>query len=271
MKKNRLLMLTSCIMTTILLTTACSAGTQVNIVQEEAAAKAEASLTIGCAAGLTDAITEIKDLYEIAYPETKLTLNFASSGTLMQQIEQGADTDVFISASNKQINALKEKDLIVNESLSIIAANSLVLIVPKDSDLDIKSTLDLVNHDNIKIAVGDPGFVPAGKYADEVFNSLKITDFVKDKLVYGKDVREVLAWVESGNLDAGFVYHTDALITDKVKIIELIDSSLHSPIVYPACIVMSSKKQEASADFITYLSSEDAKIILKDYGFLLSY
>ena len=143
--------------------------------------------------------------------------------------------------------------------------------IKKDSDLNIKSTPDLVNHDNIKIAVGDPGFVPAGKYADEVFNSLKITDFVKDKLVYGKDVREVLAWVESGNLDAGFVYHTDALITDKVKIIELIDSSLHSPIVYPACIVMSSKKQEASADFITYLSSEDAKNILKDYGFLLSY
>lgn len=268
MKKNRLLVLICFIMSTMLLISACSQAKPA--AEPEVQPNPEMSLTIGCAAGLTDAMTDIASQYESTHPETKLTLNFASSGTLQQQIEQGADIDVFISASNKQITALKEKDLIVEDSLRVIAANSLVLIAPIDSTLDIKSTADLVNHDNVKIAVGDPGFVPAGKYAEEVFAALNITDSVKDKLVYGKDVREVLAWVESANLDAGFVYQTDALITDKVKIIESIDSSLHSPIVYPTCIVTASKKQEVCSDFITYLSSDESKKILKDYGFLPS-
>lgn len=268
MKSFRFKVLSVIILITMIFTFGCSSASE--LVQDDIKEVSEVNLTIGCAAGLTDAVTELSALYEASNPNVKLTLNFASSGTLQQQIEQGADIDVFISAANKQVNTLKEQNLINENTLKTIAANKLALITYKDSQNDFKSTANLVNFDSIKIAVGDSGFVPAGKYADEVFKSLNISDSLNDKLVLAKDVREVLAWVESGNADVGFVYQTDALISDKVKTVEIIDDSLHSPIVYPACLVSSSKNPEQAQNFLDYLSSDDAKEIFDNYGFMPS-
>ncbi len=227
------------------------------------------SLTISAAASLKNAMEDIKEAYNMEKPEVELIINFGSSGSLQQQIEQGAPVDVFMSAATKQVNTLKEKELLVNETITNILENKVVLIENINSPL-ISDFNDLQKDVVKKIALGEPKSVPAGQYAEEVLNYLGISESIKSKVVYAKDVREVLTWVETGNVDAGMVYKTDAKISQKVKIIKEAPTGSHKDIIYPAAVVKASSEIEEAKEFINFLISDTAKPIFEKYGFSVS-
>ncbi|BAY26688.1 molybdenum ABC transporter periplasmic molybdate-binding protein [Calothrix sp. NIES-2100] len=227
------------------------------------------SLTVSAAASLKDAMAEITPLYSQEQPQVKITYNFGSSGALQQQIEQGAGVDIFISAANKQMDALNQKGLLVDRSRKDLLKNQLVLIVPKNSQ-NITNFQDLTSPRLKKIALGEPKSVPAGQYAQQVLTSLKIADQIKSKIVYAKDVRQALNYVESGNADAGIVYLSDAKSTQKVKVVATASENSHSPIVYPIAVLKSSKHLDAAQNFVQFLSGNAAKNVFEKQGFSLA-
>ncbi len=226
----------------------------------------EASLTVSAAASLKDALEEIKEIYSQEKPDIAITYNFDSSGSLQQQIEQGADVDVFISAASKQMDELDKKGLIDESSRKDILKNSVVLVIPKGST-GVTDFKDLAEDTVKKVALGEPKSVPAGQYAEEVLTKFGILEKVKPKSVYGKDVKAVLTWVETGDADAGIVYETDAKISEKVKIAAKAPEDSHKPVVYPAAIIKASKNQDASGEYMSFLSGDKAKAIFEKYGF----
>ena len=226
------------------------------------------TLTISAAASLTEAMGEIKTLYKKENPNVTINYNFGSSGTLQQQIEQGATADLFFSAATKQMNALQKKGLLINSTKVNLLGNSVVLITKSDSKLGINDFNNFVNSKTKKIALGEPKTVPVGQYSEEILISLKILDKVKAKAVYGKDVKEVLSWVESGDADAGIVYGTDAKTSSKVKVVATAGKELYkTPVVYPAAVIKASKNIDDTKAFLKFLSSNKAKAVFTSYGF----
>jgi molybdate transport system substrate-binding protein len=243
----------------------CSGGQQQK--QEQPKPQAEpVNLTISVAASLQDAAQELKDIYAKDHPNVSITYNFASSGSLQKQIEQGAPVDFFISAGKKQMDALAEKDLIVDTSRTDLLSNELVLIAGKDSTL--KGFEDLTGSEVIKISIGTPETVPAGSYAKDALTSLGLWDKLQSKLVPAKDVRTVLTYVETGEVEAGMVYKSDAVVGKDIKIIATAPADSHKPIVYPMAIIKSTKHQQDTEAFAVFLQSAGAAEVFKKYGFI---
>lgn len=226
-------------------------------------AEEKPALTVSAAASMKDALTEI----DARYGAATVSVNFGASGALQRQIEQGAPVDVFISAAAKNMDELAAAKLVDAATRRNIAANRLVLVVPLAAT-SIDSFTDLNKPSVKRFAMGAPDSVPAGKYAQEVLTNLKIYTAVFPKAVLGKDVREVLTQVELGNVDAGIVYKTDALTSDKLRIAATAPAKLHKPIVYPAAVVTDSKNKAAAAAYVRFLGGPVAKKIFKKYGFL---
>ena len=246
----------SLVITILLFSTACG-----KVVPEP-----EVSLTISAAASLKGAMEEVKAAYAEEKPNVILTCNFGSSGSLQQQIEQGAEVDVFFSAAAKQMDALQEKGLIVEDTRKNILENKIVLIVPKDVT-SVTDFNDLTSDNVKKIALGETKSVPVGQYSEEVLKKLNLMDTIESKVVFGKDVKEVLTWVETGNADAGMVYETDSITSEKVRVVAYAPEGSHKPVVYPAAVIKDSKNIDASKNFISFLCSEKAKSIFERYGF----
>ena len=163
------------------------------------------------------------------------------------------------------MTALDEEGLLLDGTNKDLVKNSLVLISNNNSEI---TSIDSLTSDTVsKIALGEPSSVPAGKYADETLTSLAIKDSLSDKLVFAKDVKEVLAWTASGNADAGFVYLSDALSSDGVKIVETISEEYHSPITYPVAIIKDSDDIDAAKAFEDFLFTDEAQNIFKKYGY----
>ena len=222
-------------------------------------------LNISAAASLKEAMTDIQEDFKKVKPNVTLTVNFGASGSLQQQIEQGAPCDIFISAGQSQMKSLNDKSLLLENTVKDLVKNDLVLVGPKDTALTGLS--DLTSDKVKKIAVGEPKSVPAGMYADEVFVKLGIKDAVSSKLVFAKDVKEVLAWSTSGNAEVGFVYKSDALSSKDVKIIETIAEDKHSPITYPIGVIKASKNPDVAKAFEDFLFTDTCKTIFKKYGY----
>ena len=222
-------------------------------------------ITVSAAASLTDALNDITTSFEEDHPNIKVTYNFGSSGTLQQQILQGAPADLFFSAAEDKFNELVSEGLIDEKNGIDLVGNQIVLITPKEGKNNIQSFQDL---DKVqKISIGTPETVPAGKYAKELLENMDEWDEVNDKMVFAKDVRQVLTYVESGNVDAGIVYKTDAIISSKVNVIATAEEGTHTPIVYPLGILEESKHQKEAKVFYDYMKSEKALAILEEYGF----
>ncbi|MBD3920613.1 molybdate ABC transporter substrate-binding protein [Paenibacillus sp. PR3] len=236
--------------------------------QQAEAASGKTELIISAAASLQDSLEEIAKLYESDHKDIDLTFNYGSSGTLQKQIEQGAPADLFFSAGAKQMDALV-KDKLISDHKTLLK-NELVMVVPSDSKLTFNTVKQLTNKSIKKIAIGQPESVPAGQYAKETLTSRQVWDALKDKLVYAKDVRQVLTYVETGNVDAGFVYKTDALTSKKVRIALHIAPGVHTAIVYPAGVVKETKHAAEAKEFYSYLQSDKADAIFVKYGFKLS-
>lgn len=231
-------------------------------------AKSDTSLLISSAASLKEVMQEMKAIYQQSRPNIKINYNFGSSGALQQQIEQGAPVDIFISAAKKQVDVLEQKGLLVSGTRSIIAKNRLVLVVPNNV-VGINSFYSLEDAKVKKVAIGEPRSVPVGQYAEQVLRKLNIWEKVKSKLVFANNVRQVLAFVENSNADAGLVYMTDAKISNKVKVVVTADEKYHSPIIYPLAVIKRSKNIDVAKDFAKFLVSNQAKAIFKKYGFIL--
>ena len=230
-------------------------------------AKAPIELNVSAASSLTGALAEINSIYALKNRDVTLTPNFASSGTLQTQIENGAPVDVFISAAATQMDNLQKKDLLVNETRKNLLNNKLVMIVPKDSALGLVDFRDLALERVKKVAVGDPRSVPAGTYARQALDELGITTQVQPKEILGADVRQVLTYVEGGNVDAGIVYSTDALTSTRVKVVATAPADINARVVYPVAMIKSSKNQEAARKYVDFLFGPQAKVVFEKFGF----
>ncbi|WP_296874931.1 molybdate ABC transporter substrate-binding protein [uncultured Methanobrevibacter sp.] len=227
-------------------------------------------INLAAAASLKNVYDEkLIPMFEQKYPGVKVTPTYASSGDLQTQIENGLEADVFMSAANKQMNALAEKGLIDNSTNVQSLENKVVLIVPADSNSNISSFDDLKNV-NGNIAIGDPESVPAGQYAQEVMNNTGIWSDVESKLSLGTDVTAVLNQVAEGSADCGIVYATDAKSNDKVKVVcEAPEDALKTPVIYPVAVLKDSKDADAAKIFLEFLQSKEAQDVFVDYGFTI--
>jgi len=232
------------------------------------ATSSRVTLTLSVAASLQNVIVDAESAYRRDHAEVDFRNNFGSSGTLSREIEQGAPVDAFLSAAAKPIDDLNAKGLILAGTQRNLLRNTLVLIAPRDSQL--KSFEGLTDKSIRLIALGDPASVPAGQYGRQTLTALHLIDKLNAKLVMGKDVRQVLTYVETGNADAGIVYGTDAAASAKVRIVAVAPESSHEPIVYPAAVVQASRNQEAARKFIEFLSSPAAKAIFTKRGFTIA-
>jgi molybdate transport system substrate-binding protein len=230
---------------------------------------ASVELTVSAAISLKDALDEVKQLYAESHPGVSIAVNYGASGTLELQVEQGAPVDVYISAASKQMDTLESKGLLLEGTRKDLLGNEVVLITPQDSSA-ISSFQDLAKPNVKQVALGEPTTVPAGQYAKEVLTYFGIYEAVRAKAIWAKDVRQVLTYVETANVDGGIVYSTDARSSSKVKIVAQAPDASHAPIVYPVAVIKSSKNPTAAKQFATFLGSPEAGAVFQKYGFTLA-
>ncbi len=231
-------------------------------------AESPKEITVSAAISLKNAFEEIGKTYETKNRGTKVVFNFGASGDLARQIEGGAPVDVFASAAQKDMNDAEARGVISPGTRTNFAANSVVLIVPRSSRVPIKSFGDLQSENVKKIAIGDPGTVPAGRYAEDVLTYYKMISGLKDKLVFTENVRQVLDYVARNEVDAGIVYSTDAMIRrNEVAIAATAPEASHKPVVYPIAMVKASQNSEQAKAFIALVTSPEGKRVLAKYGF----
>lgn len=251
MKINRLI-LTVLILVNLFLLTACGDRNADN-------------LLVGAAMSLIDVNTALAVAFTEMHPYIALEFTHASSGALQTQIEQGAPIDVFMSAALVQMRNLDEQGLILGEYRNLVR-NSVVLIVPYGSTLAISSFADVASDEVERIGIGDEA-MPIGNFGREVFDSYGILDIVNEKSVMATEVRTILNWVELGEADAGIVFLTDAVTSDKVRIVAVADPMRHSPSINPVGIIETGPNNQAAHIFVDFLFSPTAREIFEDFGF----
>jgi len=227
-----------------------------------------AEISVFAAASLTDSLKEIAAGYEKSSGD-KITFNLGASSTLARQIEAGAPADIFFSADEAQMNGLAKLGLIDPATRKSRLGNSLVVVVTADSTLQINSASDLTNATVKQIALADPKAVPAGVYAKAWLTQQQLWPAIEPKVVPTENVRAALAAVESGNVEAGVVYKTDAGISKKVKVAYEVPAADAPDISYPMALVKDSKQPDAAKNFLNYLDSKEAGDIFKKFGFVL--
>jgi len=223
-------------------------------------------ILVAAAASLTDVLKELS----AAYPKSKNTVNFnfGPSSTLARQIEEGAPADVFFSADLAQMDNLDKNGRLEPGTRKNLLSNQLVIVVPSDSKLAIASPKDLLKSEVKRIALAEPP-VPVGAYSSKYLEAEGLWDKIKPKVVPVQDVRATLASVESGNVEAGFVYKTDAAVSKKVKIVYEVPVDKGPKIIYPVAIVKESKRKDTARDFLNYVQTPAGKELFKKYGFVV--
>ena len=222
-------------------------------------------LTVLAAASLTDVCAELKTAYEKEHPGTEIFFSFGGSGALKAQIESGVPADLFISAAQKQMQELDDKNLMEKQSIKNLLKNEVVLIAPKESKLKINSFEELPQAG--MIAVGEPESVPIGMYTKQICTYLGIWSAVEKKANFASDVRTVLSWVESGECDFGVVYKTDAAASGKIQVIAAAPKNSCPQVIYPVGVIGSSQNKAGAAAFEDFLFSGNAESIFTKHGF----
>jgi molybdate transport system substrate-binding protein len=226
-------------------------------------AAAAEEMTVSGAASLTDAFTELKTMFEKSRQGLKVNVNFAASNPLLKQIQEGAPVDVFASADQETMDKAVQSDVVDPATRKNFALNELVLIVPSgDKKPDGLAGLNKLT----RIAVGKPESVPAGRYTRDALTSAGLWDALQPKLIPGESVRQVLDYVARREVDAGFVYATDALKqAGKVDIV--IAVSGHQPVLYPIAVAKTGKNPKMGLAFLNYVISAEGQAVLAKYGF----
>jgi molybdate transport system substrate-binding protein len=228
----------------------------------------DSEIVVSAAISLKESFTEIGALYQ-SRTGTRVTFSFASSGELEKQIEAGAPVDVFASAGQKEMDQLEAKNLIEVGTRANFAANALVLVVPSDSTLHLRSFSELKNVNVKRIALGNPKTVPAGAYARDLLESTSLWTQLASRFVFAENVRQVLDYVSRGEVDAGIVYATDVQVAGgKVVVAAKAPEKAARAILYPVAVVKESGHSDAAKRFLALVLSPEGTQILKKYGFL---
>jgi len=219
---------------------------------------AKKKLTVGAASSLTNVMKELKIEFEKQNPNIKLTMTFAATGTIRMQIANDAPIDIFASANSNFGGNGDYKKILEEKSVKIMCTNALVFVANKKIYLlDVK-----------RIGIGNPAYVPAGKYAKKLLKSEKLWGKIKHKIIQGNNVRQVLSWLEQGAVDGGFVYATDAAMSKKLMIIKKFTLINGKKLVYPAAITKRCRDKVSATKFMVFISSNKAKKIFNKYGFI---
>ena len=227
-------------------------------------------LTVSAAVSLTESLQAIRTLYGRDAPGVSIALDLGGSGFLEQQIEQGAPVDIFISASPQEMDALEARGLLVPGTRRDLLSNSLVLIVPAADASVVSGFASLLNPEVRRVAIADPQGVPAGAYARQALEHLKLYSRIQPKVIFGGDVRQVLAYVETGNADAGLVYSTDARLSDQVRIAAVAPQKSHAPILYPVAVIKGCRHVAAAERFLRFLGGSEAEQVFERKGFTIA-
>lgn len=224
-------------------------------------------MLVSAAASLTDVLKDIGKNYQ-SRSKHKILLTLGPSNFLARQIDEGAPADMFFSADLAQMDLLEKNRRLEPGTRKNLLSNHLVIVVPADSKLAIASPKDLLKPDVKKIALADPAAVPVGVYTSRYLAEEGLWERLKSKIVPVLDVRATLASVESANVEAGFVYKTDAATSNKVKVVYKVPLGKGPKIVYPIAIVRDSKKKDAAGEFLNFLFSPAGKAIFTKFGFV---
>jgi len=227
-------------------------------------------VTLSVAISMKDVVEELGRGFMTARPGVTLRYNFGSSGALQKQIEAGAPVDLFISAAQRQMDELEKSGLITASTRRVFARNVLTVVKPADTTIDIARPADLLDPRITKIVVGSPKTVPVGQYAEESLRALGLWERLQPKLVFSENVRQALDYVARGEVDAGFVYTTDAATRAKqVKEAFRPPEDTYRPVLYPVAVVAGSKHATIARAFLDLLMSRDGQAVLGRFGFLL--
>lgn len=224
-------------------------------------------LRVSAAASLADALKQIGTEFEKSNG-VRIVLNLGASSLLARQIEEGAPADVFFSADEARMDALEKKGLIRKDSRRTLLTNSLVIVVPLEDGLPLKSAQDLNQPGVRRIALAETKSVPAGVYARQYLEGLGLWKSLEARVVPTENVRAALAAVESGNVDAGIVYKTDAPISKKVKVAFEVPVQDGPRIQYPAAVIANTSQPALAQQFLEYLSSPPARRVFLKFGFI---
>ncbi|BAH75237.1 molybdate ABC transporter substrate-binding protein [Solidesulfovibrio magneticus] len=231
-----------------------------------AAPAAAGDITVSAAASLTDAFNEIKGVFTKDHPGVNVTFNFAASGALLSQMAQGAPVDVFASADQKTMDQAVEKKLVDVPTRVNFVQNALVMAVPADNPAKLKDLTNLTAPAVKRIAVGNPDSVPVGRYTKAALTKTGLWDAISGKFVLAESVRQVLDYLSRGEVDAGFVYATDAKQGgDKVKTI--LEVPVETPVTYPIAVLEAAKDKKDAAAFVAFVTGSKGQAILAKYGF----
>ncbi|MET0321579.1 MAG: molybdate ABC transporter substrate-binding protein [Duganella sp.] len=229
-------------------------------------AAAAADITVSAAASLTNAFKEIGAAYEKDHPGDKVLFNFAASDPLVQQIGKGAPVDVFASADQDAMDKADGLKLLAPGSRKNFVSNTLVLITPASSKLAIRGAGDLQQAAVTRVTLGNPASVPVGRYTRNALAQAKLWTAIEPKAIYGTSVRQSLDYVARGEVDAGFVYATDAAVMkDKVHVVATIATT--TPVTYPIALIAKGPQVEAGGKFVDYVMAPAAQAILAKFGF----
>ena len=223
-------------------------------------------LTVFAAASLADVLQPVGERFE---SEQGISVNYSFSGswTLSQQISLGAPADVFISGGPGPMDVLDDKNLLVNRSRSDLLGNILVIVDKGRRSTDMFSPTDLLQDEVKRIAMGDPYLAPAGTYAREALQTIGLWPDLRDKLVYGLNVRTALEYARSDNADVAIVYATDVTSDKQLRLLWTFPPKTHSPIRYPVAVIGKSHNPRMAAEFLVFLRSEEASEIFSEHGF----
>jgi len=225
-------------------------------------------MTLSVAVSLKEATEELGRQFMTAHPGVTLHYNFGASGDLQKQIEAGAPVDVFLSAAQRQMDELEKQRLIASDTRRAFARNVLTVVKPAESKLDVGKPADLLEPRVGRIAVGNPKSVPAGQYAEESLRALGLWERLQPKLVFAENVRQVLDYVARGEVDAGFVYTTDAATRAQgVKEAFRPPEDSYRPVIYPGAVVAASKQAALGRAFLDLLGSPQGRTVLSRFGF----
>lgn len=239
------------------------------VLATEIGAQSPHEITISAAISLKNAFEDIATVFQERNPGAKLLFNFGASGDLARQIEAGAPVDVFASAAQKDMDDIGRKGLVASNSRKNFVGNAVVLIKPANSNIPINSLEDLRRREVGKIAIGNPKTVPAGRYAEEVLRHFNLQEVLKERLIFAENVRQVLDYVARGEVDAGLVYSTDAMVRSKeVKVVMKLPEDSHQPVVYPIGVIKGTKEESLSRAFVDLVVSAEGQRILTKYGFI---
>ncbi len=270
-----ILSLVSCSKSAEKSTTTVTSTTQATTAKSATDIEGKTTINVFAAASLTEAMENAKKLYTQKHPEVDIALTFDSSGTLKTQIELGAPCDIFVSAAQKQMNALdiaSEKnedqlDFIDSSTRRDVLENKVVLAVPANNPANVKEFTDITKDEVKKIALGNSD-VPVGKYSEELYKNLGIWDQIQDKVSWGSNVKEVTTWVAEGAVDCGVVYATDAN-SAKLEIVNTATSDMiKTPVIYPAAVLKNSANAKVAKDFLDFVFSDQESVkFFEEVGF----